>query len=56
VRTSAPPIAASEALGLYGVILRQTSEMVGDCGFMVQEVHGREEIEARLSHPPEPLE
>jgi ribosomal-protein-alanine N-acetyltransferase len=31
--------------GLYAVILRETGELIGDCGFLVQEVDGRSEME-----------
>jgi len=36
---------ANLGFGLYAVICRDTGAFIGDCGFLIQEVNGREETE-----------
>ncbi|MBW2236654.1 MAG: GNAT family N-acetyltransferase [Deltaproteobacteria bacterium] len=36
---------ASEGFGLWGLVLKQTGELVGDCGLTLQDVEGTSELE-----------
>jgi RimJ/RimL family protein N-acetyltransferase len=36
---------ADRGFGLYAVILRESGELIGDCGYLLQEIHGRSEVE-----------